>query len=461
MTMYDDLQAEHRALLEQREAGSNSDELRVAVAAYIRRVRSEARHVSNPRNRDQLRANLRFWASFLYDQTGTYPETTLSPSSGFTLTAKPVLGGPSRWLFWGTAVVILVFLVSIVVVAFLNVADQISLSMPSTAINELVTQIQSQQTVSARQSTQTAAAPRTPTPSSTPTVTATPRLSTTPDILRTFVSESTQAAATDFAGTATAEQQTYFPTTGGGENARLALLPTIVAQASPLGCGGRSIQVGFALSDTSKIQNSPAFSETVATITSRDLQVSVIPAGGGRTIGSNSRPDDAGDVNELKFNLAGYALSASTYLVHVEHSTLTVADVIVQFPEDCSQDEVEITYTWGLVSSLSVAELTRDANLSLRWDLLTWGPTPQIQQGSTAPVWVALLSLKAQGGDGRYVFWNFDPSAGTFDPLSESLLTITGYAACEPARTLVGVTSGGVTVTREILIYSPLCIQKR
>ena len=48
-------------------------------AAQIQHMCVAAEDISAPRERDQLRAILRFWASYVYDMTGTYPDTTLRP----------------------------------------------------------------------------------------------------------------------------------------------------------------------------------------------------------------------------------------------------------------------------------------------------------------------------------------------------------------------------------------------
>ena len=80
MTIFQDLQAEHEALLNQREAPSDPAQFITEVRRYIDRVCAGAADVSAPRERDQLRAILRFWAAYVYDKTGTYPDTTLRPA---------------------------------------------------------------------------------------------------------------------------------------------------------------------------------------------------------------------------------------------------------------------------------------------------------------------------------------------------------------------------------------------
>lgn len=73
MTPFDELQREHEQLLDKAEVAD--------VVAYIDRARAQAAQVGDPRERDQLRANLRYWASYVYDRNGTYPTTTLLPAA--------------------------------------------------------------------------------------------------------------------------------------------------------------------------------------------------------------------------------------------------------------------------------------------------------------------------------------------------------------------------------------------
>ncbi len=77
MTEFDDLQAEHQRLVGQRETSSNSEDFLRDIQTYIENVRVEAENITDPRERTQLRANLRYWASVVYDQMGIYPNTRL------------------------------------------------------------------------------------------------------------------------------------------------------------------------------------------------------------------------------------------------------------------------------------------------------------------------------------------------------------------------------------------------
>ena len=79
MTRFAELQAGHQRLLDRLDQVTDSAAFVTEVRAYIAQVCEEAQWISEPRDRNQLRANLRFWASYVYDQTGTYPQTTMLP----------------------------------------------------------------------------------------------------------------------------------------------------------------------------------------------------------------------------------------------------------------------------------------------------------------------------------------------------------------------------------------------
>jgi hypothetical protein len=80
MTKFEELQLIHQRLLDHMDEVADKAAFMREVQDYVTRVRDEAVDVPTPRDRDQLRANLRYWASYLYDATGTYPNTTLRPA---------------------------------------------------------------------------------------------------------------------------------------------------------------------------------------------------------------------------------------------------------------------------------------------------------------------------------------------------------------------------------------------
>lgn len=79
MNHFSELQSQHETLLQQESVGN---QILAAVQAYIEDVRFKSSDVSLPQEREQLRANTRYWGSYVYKQTGNFPNTELAPFSG-------------------------------------------------------------------------------------------------------------------------------------------------------------------------------------------------------------------------------------------------------------------------------------------------------------------------------------------------------------------------------------------
>jgi hypothetical protein len=117
MTKFEELQAAHERLLEQSKAPEDVTVFVDEVQREIQNMCVAAEDVPAPRERDQLRAILRFWASYVYDHTGTYPDTTPRPAKhaeSSTATRKESSVPPlpprrtSSVVVWGIAVVAIV-----------------------------------------------------------------------------------------------------------------------------------------------------------------------------------------------------------------------------------------------------------------------------------------------------------------------------------------------------------------
>jgi hypothetical protein len=76
MSKFSELQSRHEDLIEAQASGDVLDQ----VQNYVEEVKLGSSQVSSVRERDQLRANLRYWASYIYEKTGTYPNIVLAPS---------------------------------------------------------------------------------------------------------------------------------------------------------------------------------------------------------------------------------------------------------------------------------------------------------------------------------------------------------------------------------------------
>ncbi|CAG0934467.1 hypothetical protein TFLX_03504 [Thermoflexales bacterium] len=93
MTPFEELQAAHERLMEQSKAPADVDAFVTEVQRGIHQMCVAAEQIPAPRERDQLRAILRFWAAYVYDHTGTYPDTTLHPA---VTPSKPALESVSQ-----------------------------------------------------------------------------------------------------------------------------------------------------------------------------------------------------------------------------------------------------------------------------------------------------------------------------------------------------------------------------
>ena len=74
-SVYDELVAGQRKLFE-KEFSDDPPEAR-EVLSYMDRVKRAGRHIGGISERDQMRAFLRYWAKYVYRETGVYPSTDL------------------------------------------------------------------------------------------------------------------------------------------------------------------------------------------------------------------------------------------------------------------------------------------------------------------------------------------------------------------------------------------------
>jgi len=79
MSEFRDLQAKHAALLSRAQA---DEPVANEVRLYVEEVRRASSQIALPRERDQLRANLRYWAGYIFEAEGTYPNVELAPALG-------------------------------------------------------------------------------------------------------------------------------------------------------------------------------------------------------------------------------------------------------------------------------------------------------------------------------------------------------------------------------------------
>src|SRR5687768_16369711 len=70
MSSFRTLQSRHEELLNQAQAGQDIIE---EVQMFIDDVNASSSQIGASSERDQLRSNLRYWPSYLYEHTQTYP----------------------------------------------------------------------------------------------------------------------------------------------------------------------------------------------------------------------------------------------------------------------------------------------------------------------------------------------------------------------------------------------------
>ena len=166
MGIFQDLQASHEALLRRQQ--SNEPVLN-DVKAYIEQARAASSQVADPRERDQLRANLRYWAGYVFDQEKIYPNVELAPSAA----PPPKVGGS----LMVTGAIVVVVLVVVAAVAAIGIG--LVSRFPAGRDTSTPTFAFTASTTSAPNSTLQPTATVTPTPlPASPTPTPTPELPT-------------------------------------------------------------------------------------------------------------------------------------------------------------------------------------------------------------------------------------------------------------------------------------------
>jgi len=78
MREYHELMAEHQALQKQLDKQPDAVEIE-QVLQLVAQARDAGEYIEDPRQREQLRAILRHWGAYVYDHTGEYPATQLTP----------------------------------------------------------------------------------------------------------------------------------------------------------------------------------------------------------------------------------------------------------------------------------------------------------------------------------------------------------------------------------------------
>lgn len=76
------LQTQHESLLQKQQniTKKNQQDFTKEVREYIEQAKRGGSNIASTRERDQVRANLRYWANYIYGIEGVFPDTELAPS---------------------------------------------------------------------------------------------------------------------------------------------------------------------------------------------------------------------------------------------------------------------------------------------------------------------------------------------------------------------------------------------
>ncbi len=162
------------------ESQQRARELLDAVTGYITEVKASSPTIGAPREREQLRANLRYWGSYVYEQTGSFPSTDLAPASVLTVSRQMILSAPIA--ISGAALVLIVIVVGVVsLISRLNYHPAPDTQTPTLNPSATVVAVMETETLEPTSASVGTAEPgKTPSPAPAWTVTPLPTLASSP-----------------------------------------------------------------------------------------------------------------------------------------------------------------------------------------------------------------------------------------------------------------------------------------
>jgi hypothetical protein len=421
--------------------------------AYIERSKVEAVWIHDARDRSQLRANLRFWASFLVNCTGVYPDTTLRPPRPFysdysnpsmTQTVGPGSSGTGvkPTLSGGT------------------VASKESAEPQDQAIGNEAPDGAGELYIERPSWVK--------------------RLSRSFGLFAILIVGVIPLAAVCLALSLFYNLDNRSPWGLAGEAATqtaVAVLqlpsstPLLLYTATPIPAVPNTADTLPFLGAEVSIGKSPSTGCTPSVILSFDapkvidsqpippVEISIYQAGTETVVAEANLEPGVAPV-ELSLESTSQATGEQDWLVRANHPWLGVESVILSGAlfTDCAQDQITIVYqsTPGSEVWRQASQAGSTSGLDLRWDLLTWGP-----QALSEDNWVASLALHASGGNGTYVYFaggDLATPAVSSDLLPEGRLVLE-QANCRLALAQVGVTSAGQSYSRAlgVQLVTPEC----
>lgn len=409
MNSFQELQKKHMDLLRRYETNKESADFIKDVREYTEQVLSASREISDSRERNQLRANLRFWGAYIYDHTGTYPNLSLLPSEGGS--EAP----PSKVESTNSRGIIIVFLIIVTLVVIYGLLPR---RLPYSQSPD---------------STNTPIDPN--------------------DLFATPIGESTDLSDVQVFATGTAIALTREALAGGPTETTPVGVPSS-ATPTPLGTLPPGLTPGSNIPGTGFVPDlsysEPECSERMIIISWRDFEwnESLFPGSSGiqyavahlSSLGTGevvSQVDvlPSGDPTTLEL---GDPDSDQSYFLQIKHSVFLFEPMIIQFTADCTYNHVAVTYSGR-------SDVIDRSTLVMELNLVDWGPV------SLAPEtrWIAQLTINRDAG-GIYLY--------NGSPMIERTLLVTG-SKCSSIPVNIGRTSNGkyqaILVT--LHLAGPLC----
>jgi hypothetical protein len=397
MNSFQELQQKHIDLLRRYETNKESADFIKDVREYIEQVLSASRQISDSRERNQLRANLRFWGAYIYDQTGTYPNLTLLPSEAEVEPApapQPTPNPLNARLIMLAAVVVLCIVVLLV-------------AFPRTLLYS-----------------------PTPPPTFTP-IDSTALFSTPADSMTdisSFATGTAMASALTFLPVAT-----ELPETGGSGILGQAYAETDIQNGTD--CSSHSINIQMVHDFASDQSVEPATLTISQEGTFQIVAERQIALTEGRLLENGSKEIDMEiDISE----------ASGSYLVYIDHPRFTFNTVIIQHLPDCDGNLSVITY---YVPTSDYDALESRPNLGLQIGLMAWGPYPSTDP-EAMPEGVAKIHVSRSGNDAANIFWI---SAGSdYESIQNNEFIATSLVDYS-----IGVTAEGRTVSIPFIFDTP------
>lgn len=403
MSRFQQLQDKHIKLLQSHEKNKTSPELLKEVKDYTEEVMNASREIGDSRDRNQLRANLRFWGAYIYDQTGTYPNLNLLPSEGGAEVAPPKTSAIN--FRWAIIIPVVLVLLTIVYVGgrlqFAPLGNAMSSGDP-TALSEI--EFFATGTAMAM-STQLGVGP-----GETGTQTAVPTPLVIPSITPGLI----------------------IPTTGGGSRIVGHTFAFTEIQ-DDTSCSIQRINISILNGFTSDISVEPAvltISEEGSFRTVVEKQISLTVANLQDTINEAITIPDA----------------RGSYLVYITHPELTFDAVIIQHLPDCKGNQTNISYD---IPWYEYEQLESRSDFGVNFNLVAWGPYPVLDP-TFFPDGIAKIRVTGAKNDTSPIFWIFSDNLMDFE-----LLQNDEFMATSNVVYYIGVTFAGKTVSIPFMFVAP------